>query len=150
MKNKLFQLYNSIIDTILPNCVVEFTEEDFECQIIPVSNFGTTYLIRTCLLSDYINEDIQERNISPYTNELFALLHEVGHCKTYSKKREKHYTKWEHIYSKCKNYEKAKKIHNNLAWEKMADGYALNFFQKNQELVKGWDLQIREILEKME
>lgn len=147
------KLYNEIVKTIVkvPYKIVEdneFFEFNVYCParqsqflIIGVPKDKPTYTQGSI---DYIKSRIKDKNINLY---LFCLLHEIGHFSTYNKKickrEKKYYTRFE----KTNNITLANNIHKKLICEKLADGWANQFIQKNPQLVNEWNSKIMEILE---
>lgn len=81
-----------------------------------------------------------------YSNELLSFLHELGHIYTYNKFNNIKYNigtiliqKIQAVFVNPKNLDFFYNLYFNLALEKNADRWAINFIKNNRELTKQWD-----------
>lgn len=152
MKRELLKVYKEITREILKdNFSVVIDKDGFNAMSIKKAGINGRFArIGVDDLKGYSKESIedvksriQDKNISI---ELFCLLHEIGHIKTYNKKIDKRSKKYYNKFYKTNDISKANKIHNKIIDEKLADGFANNFINNNKELVNKWNSQIMGIL----
>lgn len=93
---------------------------------------------------------LEKANINDnISNELLSFLHEIGHIYTYNKFYAMTYTIMAGMIQKLykapinKNVkERLQKIYFNLALERRADQWAIDYIKNNLEQVKQWDVML--------
>lgn len=122
-----------------------FCRDDYDLEIeVPV--------FENVMGSQAFNEKMQKRLVEygiaeTYSNEILSFLHEIGHIYTYNKFNDFMYIKMTNLIQKIQaifcNSEKVTKWayqkYFNLALEKNADKWAMNYIKNNQEQVKKWE-----------
>ena len=156
--NQIIKPYKKIIKEITGNytdirvsigekfCCFCREEYDLEIEIPIFEDKMGSQAFNTKMQKRLIEYNIQEQ----YSNEILSFLHEIGHIYTYSKINDFIYIKMTKIIQMiqamfCNSQivtQWAYQKYFNLALEKNADKWAMQYIKEHQEQVKEWDIML--------
>lgn len=118
---------------------------DFECY--PTSNEVFIALVVSSKgVNDFMDNIYNKTKVRDISEFSWAILHEVGHCETWHKMNKRTINKCRHIKRKISRRSIDERIYYNLTDERIATEWAIDYIEKNHDLVKKFDDEVLKLI----